>query len=74
MLAEEVVEQRATALLPQTAEVSGLVAGASIGTMGCATGQTLSSPNNFEPWPEEVNNIKTETGRLNQPTELRWSE
>jgi hypothetical protein len=74
MLTEEVLQQRATALLSQTAELRGLVAGASIGTMGCATGQTLRSPDNVEPWPEEVNNIKTETRHLYQPTKLRWSE
>ena len=71
MLTEEVLQQRATALLSQTAELSGLVAGASIGTMGCATGQTLRSPDTVEPWPEEVNSINTETGRVNQPTKLR---
>jgi hypothetical protein len=74
MLTEEVLQQRATALLSKIAELGGLIAGAFIGTMGCATVQTPRSPDNFEPWPEEVNSIKTETGRVNQPTELRRSE
>jgi len=74
VLAEEVLQQRAIALLSRMPELSGLIAGASIRIRGCAAGQTPRSLDNVEPWPEDVNSIKTETGRLNQPTKLRWSE
>lgn len=74
MLAEEALQQRAIALLSRTPELSRLIAGAYIGIMGCARGQPLRSPDNVEPWPDEINNLKTETGRVDQPTKLRWSE